>query len=73
MGITSGAEIAAIIRETRKAQGITQEEMADFAGLQRTGIVRIESGKTDLRVSTLLKICQILGLKLNIGGGEEGE
>lgn len=64
--IESLEQLAKIIRQSRKRQGITQEQLADFTGLQRIGIVRIESGKTEPKVTTLLKICQMLGLKFEI-------
>lgn len=66
MEIDSLDELIQLIRQTRKNQGITQEQLADFAGLQRIGIVRIESGKTEPKASTLFKICKMLGLKIKV-------
>ena len=70
--IDSLDQLVGLIRKTRRDQGITQEQLADFTGLQRIGIVKIESGKTEPKVCTLLKICKMLGLKIEISGaGEE--
>lgn len=72
MEIDSLDQLVGLIRKTRRDQGITQEQLADFTGLQRIGIVKIESGKTEPKVCTLLKICKMLGLKIEISGaGEE--
>ncbi len=68
MEIDSPQELAELIKKARKSQKITQEQLADFTGLQRIGIVRIEAGQTEPKISTLLKICQILGLKLELKG-----
>lgn len=68
MQIDSLEQLVELIRQTRRNQGITQEQLADFTGLQRIGIVKIESGKTQPKVSTLLKICKMLGLKIEISG-----
>ena len=68
MEIDSPQELARLIKKARKSQKITQEQLADFTGLQRIGIVRIEAGQTEPKISTLLKICQMLGLKLELKG-----
>ena len=68
MEIDSPQQLANIIKKARKGQKITQEQLADFTGLQRVGIVRIEAGQTEPKISTLLKICQMLGLKLELEG-----
>ena len=66
MEIDSLQQLTKIIKEERKSQKITQEQLADFTGLQRIGIVRIEAGQTEPKISTLLKICQMLGLRLEL-------
>ena len=68
MEIDSPQELAELIKKARKSLKITQEQLADFTGLQRIGIVRIEAGQTEPKISTLLKICQMLGLKLELKG-----
>ncbi|WP_141730750.1 helix-turn-helix domain-containing protein [Oligoflexus tunisiensis] len=64
MHIKTTAQLIEFLRETRKRQHVTQEQLADFTGLQRIGIVRIESGQTEPRISTVLRICEMLGVKL---------
>lgn len=54
------------VRELRKKKGLTQEELADKAGLHFTYIGQIERG---LRNPSLINICKI-ATALNIDGKE---
>ena len=44
----------------RKRQGMTQLELAVAADLSERGYADIERGETNMRVGTLLKLCQTL-------------
>ena len=48
----------------RKQRKITQTELAAYAGLSRAGIVKIEFGASDIKLSTLISIANLLGLNL---------
>ena len=48
----------------RKAANLTQEQLAQKIHNKQEYISRIESGKSDIRLSTLLKILHILNFKL---------
>ena len=52
------------LEAARKAAGLSQEELADRAGLSRMTVQRTESGQIDPRVSSLLVMAQALGLDL---------
>jgi DNA-binding XRE family transcriptional regulator len=52
------------IVRTRKSQRLTQQQVADLAGVSRRTIVLIESGG-DCTLSTLRRICTALGLQIN--------
>lgn len=54
------------IAELRKAKGFTQEELSVKAGLQRTHISRIESGKYAVTIDTLSAIAEQLGCQVNL-------
>lgn len=54
------ADLGANLRELRKRSELTQEELAARAGLQPGEISRIEHGKRDPRVSTLLRLAKAL-------------
>ncbi len=57
-----GQRIAAL----RKAKGITQEQLADAAGLQRSHIGRIEAGKYAVTLETIEAIAQAMGMTVDI-------
>lgn len=52
------------IRELREVR-YSQEEFAELIDVYRTHVSTIENGKTDLRLSTLLRIAGALGLPLD--------
>jgi len=56
--------IGVTIKEHRKSRGITQNELADYTGLSRAGIAKIEAGESDIKLSTLISISNLLGLDL---------
>lgn len=56
--------IGAKVRELRKAQGLSQEELAARAGLDRTYISQIERGVKNVTVASLDKVAQALGATL---------
>ena len=53
-----------IIKERRMLLGLTQQDLADYAGLSLRIIKSIEGGKGNPSVSTLSKIAATLGLEL---------
>ena len=50
------------VRSTRKAQGVSQEALADMAGIDRSHMGFIERGKKDIRISTLVKVAGALNV-----------
>ena len=55
-----------VLRERRKELGLTQKELADMVGRDRTYINRIEKGETDLQLSSFLRISDALGITLRL-------
>ena len=55
-----------IFRERRKALGLTQKELAERIGRERTYINRIEKGETDMQLSTFLRIASALGISMQL-------
>lgn len=45
---------------TRKRMGLTQAEVAEAAGLSDRTYADIERGTVNMRIETLLRICQVL-------------
>ena len=57
-----GQRIAAL----RKLAGMSQEQLALRAGLQRTHISRIEAGKYAVTIETIQAIAEALGMTVDI-------
>ena len=53
------------IRELRKAQGLSQEALAERAELHPTYIGGVERGERNLSFDSIVKIAHALGLSLN--------
>jgi len=49
------------IREKRKSLGWTQEDLADYAGIDRSYIGGVERGERNLTFNVLCEICSALG------------
>ncbi len=57
---------AEILRDARKKEKITQQELADKIGKKREYIALLEQGKTDMQLSTFLRISEALGLNFTL-------
>ena len=52
------------IRTARQLKGMTQQELGDLLGLQKSAIAKYESGRVvNIKRSTLKKISDILGIR----------
>lgn len=56
--------IGNLIKERRKVLHITQQELADLAGISVNTVVAVERGQGDPKISTYTSICNVLGLNL---------
>ncbi|NMG56027.1 helix-turn-helix domain-containing protein [Aromatoleum aromaticum] len=54
--------LAPLIRTLRKAQGLSQEALAERAGLHRNFVSLIERGKNQPTVDTLFRLAEALGV-----------
>lgn len=52
--------------KTRKENHISQRELEDMTGVKQSVIARMESGKTDPQLSTILKLLVSMGKTLTI-------
>ncbi len=55
-----------VISDARKAEKLTQSELAERVGMNKTYISRIEKGSIEPGISTFSKIIEALGLRLEI-------
>src|SRR5687768_2970221 len=50
---------------TQGRLGLTVRRLGEISGVHYVAVVRLEAGKLDPRLSTLLKLCKALGVTLN--------
>ena len=58
--------LAQTLKEERHRAGLTQEQLAEKIGTQKTYISRLENGKADVQLSTLFRIFEGLGRQVNL-------
>ena len=52
------------IKKARKAKHMTQEQLGELVGVQKSQIAKIENSTTDARFSTILKVFDALKAKV---------
>lgn len=60
--LRSTAEIGSLVRETRKAQGISQEQLAGVANTGIRFISDLENGKPTIQLEKTIRVLEALGL-----------
>lgn len=58
--------IATTVRFHRKQAGLTQQQLAELAGVGKTVIYDIEKGKSSIRFNTLCSVLNALNIKLTL-------
>ena len=53
------------LRELRNKLGVSQEELANMAGLDRTYITSVERGKRNISIVNIEKIVKVLNVSLS--------
>ncbi len=62
---TSARQIfAQNLKETRKVQGISQEKLAELAGLHRTYIGSVERGERNISIDNMERLAQALNVNI---------
>jgi len=56
--VLTGPKLKAI----RALRGMTQAELAHAAGVSPVTVATFESGRSDLRAATVIKLCEALGV-----------
>lgn len=59
----SFARIGRLVKESRVRMGLSQKELALGAGMKQPDISKIEEGKKNVTLDTLLRLCKILKIK----------
>lgn len=62
--IPDASDLGHLIRDTRKAQGLTQDELAGMTGTGRRFISELENGKETSQLGKVLLVLGALGIAL---------
>lgn len=54
------------LKDERLKAGLTQEELADKIGTKKSFISRVENGKADIQLSTLVKVFRGVGREISV-------
>ncbi len=58
-------QIGQRIRDIREQKGISQQDLAAGCNFEKSNMSRIEAGRSNFTIGTLVKICQVLKIKLS--------
>jgi len=58
------SDIAKMIKYYRKQSGLSQKEFAKIAGIGKTALFDLEKGKETVQLNTLLKVLDVLNIKI---------
>lgn len=58
--------LGAFVRARRTQSGMGIHESAAFCGVAVDTLTRIETAKGDVKLSSVLKVCQMLGISLKV-------
>lgn len=63
MGVKS---LGSTIKDRRSSLGITQQQVADLAGVSVNTLYQLERGQSNPTVEVLLKVADVLGMELKL-------
>jgi DNA-binding XRE family transcriptional regulator len=63
---TKNMTIGEQLRHFRKIKDLTQQELSTLSGVSQSSISDIEKGIVDVRVDTVIRLCNYLGLRLSL-------
>ena len=66
-------DIGAAIRRARKAQGLRQPDLAGACGTSVRFVSELERGKPTAQIALVLRVLQMLGLRVTLDGLPEIE
>jgi len=55
-----------MIKETRKQRNLTQEELGELIGVNKSEISKLESNARNMRLSTIIRVFEALKAKIKI-------
>ncbi len=64
-------KIGVILKEMRKKAGLTQTQLAEMINTKKTAISRMENHADDIKLSTLIKIANVLKIDFELKFGDQ--
>ena len=64
-GVIVKNKLADIILFHRKHSGLTQQELAELAGVGKNMVYELEGGKQSVRLENVLKVLQVLNIEID--------
>ena len=61
-------KVGEILRQARKRAGLNQGQVAQRAGLLQSGVSRVESGRVEPELSTLVRLADACGIEVRLDG-----
>lgn len=62
----TASEIAATVHYLRKKSGLTQQQLAQLAGVGKTVVFDIEKGKTSVQLNSLMSVLHVLNVEIKL-------
>ena len=64
--IADAKSLGVLIKQVRKSQDLTQEQLAAACGLGRRFVVELERGKATAHIGKIMQVLAALGLSLHL-------
>ena len=66
--MTTASDIGSTLRAARRRLGLTQQEVADLAGLSDRTVRDLEKGSSSPSLGAVIAVAMVLGLRLEVTG-----
>lgn len=66
MWVITPDDVGHIVREQRKQLGLSQQELARYAGVTRQWVSMLEKGKPSVELASVLRVLSALGLRVDV-------
>lgn len=66
--MTTASDIGSALRAARRRLGLTQQEVADLAGLSDRTVRDLEKGSRSPSLGAVIAVATVLGLRLEVTG-----
>lgn len=66
MRVRGVRDVGAAVRDARRRQQLSQQDVAERAGVQRYQVSNLELGKSNPSLKAVLAVCSAVGLELDV-------